>query len=85
MEEDWGEKSLEELGANKPSGHEAAGGSVHAHCLFIPLTGIKAMPIWGSEDGQQGPLHSEEGKGVEIRVEGHGLNPFVLKENWAYP
>ena len=48
------ERSLEELGANKPRGHEAAGGSVHAHCLFIPLTGIKAMPTWGSEDGQQG-------------------------------
>ena len=30
-------------------------------------------------------MHSEEGRGVEIKVEGHVLNPFVLKENWAYP
>lgn len=29
-------KSLEELGANKPKGHEAAGGSVHAHRPFLP-------------------------------------------------
>lgn len=44
----WGNKSLEELGADKPKGHEVGGGGIHAHCLLIVTP--------GSQPGQGGDM-----------------------------
>lgn len=61
MGEGWGEKSLEELGANKPRGHEVAGGGIHVPAHSSPTPRVKAMPVWGCEDGWRGSCIQRRG------------------------